>query len=131
MGIPIRRAMDLMVRRMAVPRMGVPRMGVPRLAVRRTVALPMPVPPTEIRRMVRRRIHIPDYFLPAKNVRISSASSFGSSIAAKWPPRGITVHRWILNAASAHRRGGRRISKGKIAAAVGVSIRFLGSGRQG
>jgi hypothetical protein len=29
-----------------------------------------------------------------KNARTSSASASGSSIAAKWPPRDITVQRW-------------------------------------
>ena len=63
------------------------------LAVRRLAVLPSEVHPSEvlhmgvllmgIRPMVQRRIRIPDYLRPVKNARISSASSFGSSIAAK------------------------------------------------
>jgi hypothetical protein len=49
---------------------------------------------------------------PAKNARISAASACGCSSAAKWPPRGITVQRWMLNWRSAASRGGRRISCG-------------------
>jgi len=48
-----------------------------------------------------------------KNVRISSASASGCSIAAKCPPRGITLQRRIsVYARSASERGGRRISLG-------------------
>ena len=88
MGIPIRRLIRLMVRPTALLRMRVLHMVVCRTVVLRTGVLRMAMLPT-----VRRPIRIPDYLRSAKNARISSASSFGSSIAAKWPPRGITVHR--------------------------------------
>jgi hypothetical protein len=50
-----------------------------------------------------------------KNARISLASASGSSMAAKWPPASITVHRWILKTFSAQARGGRTISRGNAA----------------
>ena len=80
--------MGLMVRHTAVRPL-----AVHRLAVLPSEVLHMGVLHMEIRPMVQRRIRIPDYLRPVKNARISSASSFGSSIAAKCPPRGITVHR--------------------------------------
>src|SRR3954471_14891778 len=43
-----------------------------------------------------------------KKARRSSASNSGSSIAAKCPPRDISVQRWILKNRSAHSRGGGR-----------------------
>ncbi|MEA2775015.1 MAG: hypothetical protein QOF90_421 [Acetobacteraceae bacterium] len=36
------------------------------------------------------------YLSPLKNALISAASASGCSIAAKWPPFGITVHRRML-----------------------------------
>jgi len=50
-----------------------------------------------------------------KKARRSSASATGSSIAAKWPPAGITVQRRMLYTRSAHARGGRTISFGNAA----------------
>ena len=50
-----------------------------------------------------------------KNVVTSAASSSGASRAAKCPPRGISVHRWMLKTCSANKRGGCRISRGKDA----------------
>ena len=103
MEIPTRRLTGLMVHHTAVPPLGVRRLAVLHTGVLRSEVLHMGVLRLEvlhmgvlhmgIRPIVRRRIHLPDYLRPAKNARISSASSFGSSIAAKWPPRGITVHR--------------------------------------
>jgi hypothetical protein len=40
------------------------------------------------------------------HVRISSVNNSGSSIAAKWPPRAISVQRCTLKNRSAHSRGG-------------------------
>ena len=131
MAVPIRRPMGHMVRHIAVLPSVVRRSAVLHMGILRMEVLRMGVLRLEARLMVRHHILFLDYLRPPKNARTSSASSPGSSIAAKWPPRGITVHRWILNAASAQRRGGRRISAGKIAAPVGVSIRCFGSGRQG
>jgi hypothetical protein len=48
-----------------------------------------------------------------KNVVTSAASSSGASSAAKCPPRGISVHRWMLKTCSANERGGCRISRGR------------------
>jgi hypothetical protein len=50
-----------------------------------------------------------------KNVVTSAASRSGASSAAKCPPRGISVHRWMLKTCSANERGGCRISRGKDA----------------
>ena len=126
-GAPPRlRTARLMPRPSVVHHLAARLMDARHMRVLRTGLLPMGVPHT-----VEHPTLIPDYLRPPKNARISWARSSGSSIAAKWPPRGITVHRWMLNAASAQRRGGRRISAGKMAAPVGVSIRFFGSGRQG
>jgi len=50
-----------------------------------------------------------------KKARSSVASASGSSIAAKWPPAGITVQRRMLYMRSAQERGGRTISFGKAA----------------
>jgi hypothetical protein len=48
-----------------------------------------------------------------KNSRISRAKASGCSIAAKWPPRGITVQRRMsVKVRSATERGGRTISRG-------------------
>ena len=53
------------------------------------------------------------YRSPRKNVRISSANASGCSIAAKCPPRGITVQRWMfVYIRSEIERGGRTISRG-------------------
>src|SRR5580692_3697785 len=54
------------------------------------------------------------------HVRISSASNSGSSIAAKCPPRAISVQRFTLKNRSAHSRGGWLISFGKSANAAGT-----------
>ena len=43
----------------------------------------------------------------------SAGSSSGASSAAKGPPRGISVRRWMLETCSANERGGCRISRGK------------------
>src|SRR5262249_38712247 len=58
-----------------------------------------------------------------KNARTSSTSAFGSSSAAKWPPLGKRVQRSTRYMLSAHLRGGRTISFGKIAHPVGTSTR--------
>jgi hypothetical protein len=50
-----------------------------------------------------------------KNKRISSTNSSGSSSAAKWPPRDISVQCWILYPRSTHRLGGSGASFGKRA----------------
>src|SRR4051812_12989191 len=52
---------------------------------------------------------------------MSSTSNSGCSNAAKWPPRGISVHRSTLKNRSAHSRGGFERSLGNIAKAVGTS----------
>ena len=50
---------------------------------------------------------------PSKKPVISAASACGCSIAAKWPPRGITLQRRMsVNTRAADSRGGRRISRG-------------------
>src|SRR6185436_17294515 len=59
-----------------------------------------------------------------KKARSSVARATGSSIAAKWPPAGITVQRRMLYMRSAHERGGRTISLGKAAYPVGTSMRW-------
>ena len=56
-----------------------------------------------------------------KNARISSSSSCGCSSAAKCPPAGISVQRWMLKRNSAHARGARHGSFGNTATAVGTS----------
>src|SRR4030095_10878423 len=58
-----------------------------------------------------------------KNSRISRARASRSSIAAEWPPDGITVQRWMLKTFSAHGRGGLTISLGKAAYPEGTSVR--------
>jgi hypothetical protein len=58
-----------------------------------------------------------------KKSRMSSASLCGSSIAAKCPPRGISVQRCTLKKRSAHLRGGVAMSFGKSANAPGVRFR--------
>jgi hypothetical protein len=89
MEIPTHHLMVDTVHHMVVPPLVVRRLVVRRgLGVRHMAVLRM-----EIRLMVRRRTRLHDYLRPAKNARISPASSLGSSIAAKWPPCGITVHR--------------------------------------
>lgn len=50
-----------------------------------------------------------------KKARSSVASASGSSIAAKWPPAGITVQRRMSYMRSAQARGGRTISFGNAA----------------
>jgi hypothetical protein len=50
-----------------------------------------------------------------KNKRISSTNSSGSSSAAKWPPRDISVQCWILYPRSTQRLGGIGPSFGKHA----------------
>jgi len=51
-----------------------------------------------------------------KNSTISRASASGCSIAAKWPPRGITLQRRMsLYIGLATERGGCRISRGNCA----------------
>jgi len=61
-----------------------------------------------------------------KNARMSSASSSGPSMAAKWPPRGIWVQRAIRRLRSAHSQGGSNMSAGKSAMPVGTSMRPIG-----
>ena len=56
-----------------------------------------------------------------KNVRSSSARSCGSSSAAKWPPRGISLQRCTSKNLSAHSRGGVEMSFGKSAKPAGVT----------
>ncbi len=61
---------------------------------------------------------------PRKNSRMSWTRSSGSSIAAKWPPRGIVVYRMTLYCASIQRRGAvPNGSFGNCAQANGTSIR--------
>src|SRR5260221_4736453 len=55
-----------------------------------------------------------------KNARRSSARSSGSSAAAKWPPRGISVQCCTLYPRSIQTRGGKGSSLGKWAIAVGA-----------
>lgn len=52
---------------------------------------------------------------------MSFTSSSGSSIAAKWPPLGISVHCLMLKDSSAQARGSRVSSRGNTANAVGAS----------
>ena len=56
-----------------------------------------------------------------KKARMSSTSRPGSSIAAKWPPRGISVQRVRLWLASTQRRGAKLSSLGNTAHAVGTA----------
>ncbi len=93
LGIPTRRLTGLMVHHMAALRLAVFHLAVRRLVLHRMEVLRSGILLMAMHLTVRRRIRIPDYLHPAKNARISSARSFGSSIAAKWPPRGITAHR--------------------------------------
>ena len=53
---------------------------------------------------------------------MSLASNSGSSSAAKWPPRGISVQRWTLKKRAAHSRGGCEMSFGNMANAAGTSV---------
>lgn len=60
---------------------------------------------------------------PRKNSRKSSTNSSGSSNAAKWPPRGIFVHRFRCILRSAHSRG-NGTSAGNDATAAGTWLRI-------
>lgn len=64
-------------------------------------------------------------------LRMSAARSSGSSIAAKWPPRGMSVHCATLNTRSSHTRGGWPISSGKCAKLTSGNTRCPGAKRLG
>lgn len=57
---------------------------------------------------------------PRKGRNQARRWSFGSSIAAKWPPRGISVQHCTLKKRSAHSRGGQLMSAGNRAKAAGT-----------
>src|ERR1019366_1779874 len=66
-----------------------------------------------------------------KKRRTSSASSVGCSMAAKCPPRGITVHCRTSKKRSASSRGGQGISTGNCANAIGGVMRVPAAKRSG